>query len=42
MGADLVPCGEDGDAGLPDVVRLELRHLLEEDGVLFARYAVPR
>jgi riboflavin biosynthesis pyrimidine reductase len=31
-----------GDAGLPDVVRLELRHLLEEDGVLFARYAVPR
>jgi riboflavin biosynthesis pyrimidine reductase len=26
-----------GDA-LPDVVRLELRQLLEEDGVLFGRY----
>ena len=28
-----------GDA-LPDVVRLELRQLLEEDGMLFARYGV--
>jgi 5-amino-6-(5-phosphoribosylamino)uracil reductase len=27
---------------LPDVVRLELRQLLEENGTLFTRYAVPR
>jgi len=27
-------------AGLPEVQRLELRQLLEEDGTLFARYAV--
>ena len=27
-------------SALPDVVRLELRHLLEEDGMLFARYRV--
>jgi riboflavin biosynthesis pyrimidine reductase len=27
-------------SALPDVVRLELRQLLEEDGMLFARYAV--
>jgi 5-amino-6-(5-phosphoribosylamino)uracil reductase len=27
---------------LPDPVRLELRQLLEEDGMLFSRYAVPR
>ena len=27
--------------GLSDVVRLDLRQVLEEDGVLFARYAVP-
>ena len=27
--------------GLPAVVRTQLRQLLEEDGVLFARYAVP-
>src|SRR3954470_24311728 len=27
--------------GLRDVVRIELRQLLEEDGMLFARYAVP-
>ena len=26
---------------LPDVVRLDLRQLLEEDGMLFARYGVP-
>jgi riboflavin biosynthesis pyrimidine reductase len=26
------------DSGLPDVVRLELRQLLEEDGTLFTRY----
>jgi riboflavin biosynthesis pyrimidine reductase len=25
---------------LPDVVRLDLQHLLEEDGMLFARYGV--
>jgi riboflavin biosynthesis pyrimidine reductase len=30
------------DAPLGDVVRTELRQLLEEDGVLFARYAVAR
>lgn len=30
------------DAPLPDVVPTELRGLLEEDGVLFARYAVLR
>jgi 5-amino-6-(5-phosphoribosylamino)uracil reductase len=29
-------------AALPDVVRLELRHVLEEDGMLFARYGVVR
>jgi len=29
-----------GEAALRDVVRLELRQLLEEDGMLFARYAV--
>ena len=29
-------------APLPDAVRLELRQLLEEDGMLFARYAVDR
>jgi len=26
--------------GLPDVVRLELRQVLEEDGTLFTRYGV--
>lgn len=30
------------DSVLPAVVRLELRHLLEEDGMLFSRYAVAR
>jgi riboflavin biosynthesis pyrimidine reductase len=29
-----------GDPGLPGVVRLHLRQLLEEDGTLFTRYAV--
>jgi riboflavin biosynthesis pyrimidine reductase len=28
------------DGGLPDLVRLDLRRLLEEDGTLFARYSV--
>jgi 5-amino-6-(5-phosphoribosylamino)uracil reductase len=31
-----------GDAPLPDVVRLELTQLLEQDGMLFTRYAVRR
>jgi riboflavin biosynthesis pyrimidine reductase len=31
-----------GDAALPGVVRLALHQLLEEDGVLFTRYAVSR
>jgi riboflavin biosynthesis pyrimidine reductase len=30
------------DAGLPDPAHLELRQLLEEDGMLFTRYAVRR
>ena len=42
----IAPALVGGDArllgsALPDVVRLELRQLLEEDGMLFARYAVP-